>query len=37
MLGEVLEFMRRQTQMVVGQTTTTEDLRKFLTANGIEP
>ncbi|MBX3026710.1 trypsin-like peptidase domain-containing protein [bacterium] len=37
LLGEILEFMRDQTQTVVGHTTTTQDLRTFLTANGIEP
>jgi len=36
-VGEILKYLRSQTQLVLGHAVTSYDLRQFLQANGIEP
>jgi 2-succinyl-5-enolpyruvyl-6-hydroxy-3-cyclohexene-1-carboxylate synthase len=37
LLGEVLNYLRTQTQLVIGQALEIGDLREFLKKNGVEP
>jgi len=36
-IGDVLRYLRSQTQLVLGHAVTSYDLRQFLINNGIEP
>ncbi len=36
-IAEILQHLRSQTQLVIGFATMTEDLRKFLKKNGVDP
>lgn len=36
-IADVLQYLRSQTQLVIGYATNTSDLRKFLQSNGIDP
>ena len=36
-IAEVLEYLRKQTQMVIGHAVILGDLRSFLRGNGIDP
>ena len=36
-ISQVLQYLRSQTQLVIGYSTTLDDLRSFLKQNGVDP